>query len=166
MTAEPRGALQVTPPERLRRLPTWLINQVGLRATRLIHERIGRPGARADFAVLSALEEFGRMSQAELGRRLGLDRSDIAVVLNRLEGDRLAERTADDGDRRRNVITLTPTGVQALEDLQQALGSAQSELLGPLDNDEQAQLVRLLQRLVDHHPTVVTAPASAADQQG
>lgn len=152
----------MTPPARLRRLPTWLINQVGLRGTRLIHERIARPGARADFAVLSALEEFGAMSQAELGRRLGLDRSDIAVVLNRLEADRLAERTADDGDRRRNVITVTPTGVQALEVLERALVSAQSELLGPLSADEQAQLVRLLQRLVDHH----TAPAAAVDQRG
>lgn len=166
MTAEPRGALQVTPPQRLRRLPSWLVNQVGLRATRLIHERIGRPGARADFAVLSALEEFGGMSQAELGRRLGLDRSDIAVVLNRLEVDRLAERTADDEDRRRNIIILTPTGVLALEDLQQALGSAQSELLGPLSADERTQLIRLLQLLVDHHTALVTAPAAATDQRG
>lgn len=166
MTTGPRGALPLTPPERLRRLPSWLIGQVGLRGTRLVHEQTGRPGARADFAVLAALEEFGAMSQAELGRRLGLDRSDIAVVLNRLQGDGLAERTADDGDRRRNVIVLTAAGVQALTDLQQVLTSAQSELLAPLSADERSQLVRLLQRLVDHHTALAAAPAAAADQQG
>lgn len=151
MTMEPRDALQVTPPERLRRLPSWLINQLGIRATRLVHEQVGRPGARADFAVLSALDEFGAMSQAELGRRLGLDRSDIAAVLDRLEADQLVERRPDDVDRRRNVIVPTAKATPAIDDLQQALDSAQSALLEPLSTAERAHLVRLLQRLVDHH---------------
>src|SRR4028119_2386163 len=95
MPSDPRAAVQVTPPQRLRRLPTWLVSQLGIRSTRLIAGRIARPGARVDFAVLAALEEFGAMSQAELGRRLGLDRSDVVAVLNRLEGGRLAARAAE-----------------------------------------------------------------------
>lgn len=162
-TAEPRDALHVTPPERLRRLPSWLINQLGIRATRLVHEHVGRPGARADFAVLAALLEFGAMSQAELGRRLGLDRSDIAAVLDRLEVDQLAERRPDDEDRRRNVIVPTAAAAQALDDLQQALESAQSALLEPLSNGERADLIRLLQRVVDHH-TLIPARAAASEQ--
>lgn len=151
MSVDPHCA-PPAPPERLRRLPSWLVNQVGLRATRLVHERFGRPGARADFAVLSALQEFGGMSQAELGRRLGLDRSDVAAVLDRLEGDRSAERTADPCDRRRKIVVLTARGARALEDLQQALDRAQAELLAPLSPAERADLVRLLQRLVEAHP--------------
>ncbi len=139
------------PPERLRRLPTWLVNQLSLRTVRAIAERLDRPTARLDFAVLATLEEFGAMSQADLGRRLGLDRSDVAAVLDRLEDDALAQRSPDCADRRRNVISLTPEGSQLLEELERRFDEAQALFLSPLTARERAELTRLLQRLVDHH---------------
>lgn len=101
------------------------------------------------------------MSQAELGRRLGLDRSDVAAVLDRLEGDRLAVRTPDVSDRRRNVITLTPGGPRTLEELQVSFDQAQAAMLAPLTRTERAQLTVLLQRLVDHHAGPDSATARA-----
>lgn len=151
VSAEPRPALQVTPPARLRRLPSWLVNQLALRSTRLIGELLPRPGVRADFAVLSALEELGPMSQAELGRRLGLDRSDVVAVLDRLEDAGSVARAQDPSDRRRNVITLTRAGSRVLADLERHLDDIQKEFLAPLTRGERAQLTTLLQRLVDHH---------------
>ena len=131
-------------------MPSWLLNQVGLRAGRLVTEQLGGGGSRTAFAVLAAVEEFGPMSQIELGRRLGLDRSDVAVVLDRLGSDGLAERRPDRHDRRRNVIHLTATGRGALGSMQLRVDRAQAELLAPLDDAERRQLTRLLQRLVDH----------------
>lgn len=164
MSSEPRAAVQVTPPQRLRRLPTWLVSQLGIRSTRLIAGRIERPGARVDFAVLAALEEFGAMSQAELGRRLGLDRSDVVAVLNRLEGERLVVRAADEEDRRRNVVTPTPAGCRLLDELQEGLDQAQAVVLAPLTAAERADLTRLLQRLVDHLATPGSAPPGTDDR--
>ncbi|MCU1693373.1 MAG: transcriptional regulator, MarR family [Frankiales bacterium] len=154
-----RGPTDVTTPDRLRRLPSWLVNQVGLRATRLIADHVGRPGARADFAVLAALEQFGGMSQAELGRRLGLDRSDTTAVLNRLEHEGLAVREPDARDRRRNVITMTAAGSASLQDLQHSLDATQAELLAPLTEQERLTLVRLLGRVLGH-----PAPPGAPEQ--
>ncbi len=149
MPSSTRAASPLTPPQRLRRLPTWLLNQVANSSTRLIVERMERSGARADFAFLAALEEFGAMSQAELGRRLGFDRSDVVAVLDRLGSDALVERSPDPQDRRRNVITVTPAGLRVLDELQDGLDQVQAALLSPLEEQERTQLVLLLQQLID-----------------
>jgi DNA-binding MarR family transcriptional regulator len=107
--------------------------------------------ARADFAVLAALEEYGALSQAEIGRRLGLDRNDVSGILARLEGGRQVDRQADPANRRRNVVTLTPAGRQHLDELQRHADAVQAELLAGLDATERRQLQSLLAKLLDSH---------------
>src|ERR1700727_2538904 len=109
---------QVWPaPARLRGLASWQANKVSTLGARLTARRMPL-GARGDFAVLAALEEYGALSQAEIGRRLGLDRNDVNGILNRLESGRQVDRQADPADRRRNVVTLTAAGRDRLEELQ------------------------------------------------
>lgn len=138
------------PPQRLRSLVSWQagkVSTIGARAT-------GRHmplTARADFAVLAALEEFGPLSQAELGRRLGLDRNDISGTVTRLDASGSVDRRADPGDRRRNLVTLTGAGRTRLEQIQQAADQAQAELLIGLDPAERRALQALLAKLLDAH---------------
>lgn len=116
------------PPARLRELASWQASKVSTLGARLTAQRMPL-SARADFAVLAALEEYGALSQAEIGRRLGLDRNDVSGILNRLEGCRRVNRQADPANRRRNVVTLTAAGRQHLEELQQHADAVQAELL-------------------------------------
>lgn len=141
----------VSPPERLWQLPTWLISHVAGDSYRLVVDAFGSPAGRSDYAALAGLEEFGAMSQAALGRRLGIDRSDIVAVLNRLEADKLVLRAQDETDRRRNVIRITAGGKRALQRLDTVINEAQQALLAPLSAHEQRQLRDLLQQLVEHH---------------
>src|ERR671937_3154343 len=98
-------------PRRIRNRPTWHINRAYGHAHRLLREGFAAAGVRGyDYRLLAALEEFGPASQAELGRRTVIDRSDVVAALNDLEADRLVERAPDPGDRRRNVITITAEG--------------------------------------------------------
>jgi DNA-binding MarR family transcriptional regulator len=106
---------------------------------------------RLRYAILAGLEEFGPISQAELSRRLGVDRGDLVKALNELEAEGMAARSADPSDRRRNSLQLTPDGATALIRLDALVGSAQTRLLAPLSSDEREQLNSLLQRLLDHH---------------
>jgi DNA-binding MarR family transcriptional regulator len=108
-------------------------------------------GARADFAVLAALDEYGALSQAELGRRLGLDRNDVNGILNRVQGRGHVGRQADPADRRRNVVTLTAAGHKQLEELQRHADAVQDELLEGLNATERRQLHSLLGKLLDSH---------------
>ncbi|MDO8186697.1 MarR family transcriptional regulator [Conexibacter sp. JD483] len=138
------------PPRLLRTLPSWLLNRAAAAASAqvnaaLAHERV----RRHHFTVLLALSEGGPASQAALGRRLGIDRSDMAAVVAELERDELIARERDPHDRRRNVVTLTPAGAAALARLQQRVVAAQEALLTPLSADERAELARLLSRIVE-----------------
>lgn len=139
------------PSRRLWVLPSWLLNQVASRANRLVAESFGRPGVRLHYAVLAGLVEFGPISQAELSRRLGVDRSDLVAALNELERQGFALREPDGRDRRRNALRITPAGDVELRRLDTRVQTAAAELLAPLALDEREQLVSLLQRVLAHH---------------
>jgi MarR family transcriptional regulator, lower aerobic nicotinate degradation pathway regulator len=135
----------MTSPKRLTTLPSWLAGQAAQRAARLVGEALGEEGFRRHhFAVMTALAEDGAASQAELGRRVWLDRSDLHAVLNELERDGLVARKQDERDRRRNLVELTPAGVKTLKRLDARVDAAQEEFLAPLNAAERGELLRLL----------------------
>ena len=137
-------------PARLKAKSTWLISQVAARSHGLLTERLAAAGARGyHYRLLAALAEFGPSSQASLGRRTRMDRSDVVAAVGELAAEGLVERAADPADRRRNVVTLTPRGTARLERLDHVLAGVQDELLAPLSGAERAELARLLTRLLD-----------------
>ena len=140
----------VQPPARLRRLASWQANKVSTLGARLTARRMPL-GARSDFAVLAALEEYGELSQADIGRRLGLDRNDVNGVLNRLESRDQVSRAADPANRRRNIVTLSSVGRRYLAELQDHADVVQGELLAGLDPLERDQLCSLLAKVLEGH---------------
>jgi MarR family transcriptional regulator, lower aerobic nicotinate degradation pathway regulator len=139
-------------PRRLWQLPSWLVSQVALQGQRLVAEVLAADALRRyHFTVLVALDEDGPTSQAALGRRLSIDRSDMVAVINDLERDGLVARERDDDDRRRNLIRLTPAGGRALRRLDARIDEAQNALLEPLSAKERNELKRLLTLVVEHH---------------
>ncbi|MCE6997523.1 MarR family transcriptional regulator [Saccharothrix sp. S26] len=139
-------------PRRLRGTASWLLGQATTHAARLVSEALGAMGSRRyHYSLLAALDEFGPASQAELGRRGGLDRSDVVATVNELEQKGFVERRPDPGDRRRNIVTVTPSGVAHLRRLDRVLGQAQESLLAPLSPAEREELVRMLNAVLEHH---------------
>ena len=137
-------------PTRLRGKPSWLIGRVSARAHRLIGETMAAAGGHAyHFAILAALDEFGPDSQVRIGRRCGIDQSDMHAMLNELTEQRHVARTPDPGDRRRNLITLTDAGRRRLEELDTRLTRVQHDVLNALSATERATLIALLTRILD-----------------
>jgi MarR family transcriptional regulator, lower aerobic nicotinate degradation pathway regulator len=135
---------------RLQELPTWLVNRAYARSHRLVTEGFAAAGTRGyHYRLLAALDEFGPASQAALGRRTGVDRSDVAAAVSDLLGRGFVDRSTDADDRRRNVVALTAVGRRQLRKLDQVLDGIQEEFVAPLSAAERRQLVRLLGRLVD-----------------
>ncbi|MFD1145683.1 MarR family winged helix-turn-helix transcriptional regulator [Saccharothrix hoggarensis] len=144
---ETRGA-----PRRLRGTASWLLGQTTTHAHRLVSEALGGVGARRyHYSLLAALDEFGPASQAELGRRGGLDRSDVVATVNELAAQGHVERRPDRVDKRRNVVTITPSGVEHLRELDRVLRAAQDALLAPLSAAERDELARMLTVVLEHH---------------
>jgi DNA-binding MarR family transcriptional regulator len=143
----------VSAPRRLTQLPSWLLSEAARRGHQLVSEGFAQEGVRkAHFTVLVALDEHGPASQAELGRRLWIDRSDMVAVLNDLEDAGYVERTRDERDRRRNVVALTASGTEALERLNVRADAAQDALLAALSTKERRELARLLTRVTEPPP--------------
>ncbi|MGI5157629.1 MarR family winged helix-turn-helix transcriptional regulator [Microbispora sp. CA-102843] len=140
------------PPQRLRALPSRLTNQAALTANRIVDKALAQAGVRRyHYALLAALEEYGPASQAALGRRIGIDRSDMVATVNDLAERRLLERAPDPEDRRRNIVTITAAGRRQLTHLDRLLAAAQDEFLAPLPAADRRNLIDLLTRLIEHH---------------
>ncbi|MFL6111178.1 MAG: MarR family winged helix-turn-helix transcriptional regulator [Catenulispora sp.] len=140
-------------PARLRGLATWLLGQSSNQGHRLIVDRLHAVGvtSRSHYSLLLALAEAGPTSQADLGRRVGLDRSDVTAGVTGLEEKGYLERTPDPTDRRRNLVRITDSGTEFLAKLNTEVGAAQEELLTPLSPEERQALIGMLVRVVEHH---------------
>ena len=115
MDDETSGDDGLQPPARLRGLASWQANKASILGARLAARHMPLT-ARSDFAVLAALEEYGSLSQADLGRRLGLDRNDVSGIVARLENGGHIDRRADpDLSREDMVFGHWDWGVEVVE---------------------------------------------------
>ncbi|MDX2974470.1 MarR family transcriptional regulator [Kribbella solani] len=139
-------------PTALTQLPSWLLTQNAAYAQRIVTESFAAGGARAyHFRLLATLVEFGPASQATLGRRSSIDRSDVVAALNELEADGYVERSPDPADGRRNIITITTAGKRQYKKLSTLIGKAQEEIFAPLSATDRARLTTILGKLRTYH---------------
>ena len=139
-------------PARVRTKPSWLLNQAALPANRLLADALSTADARRHhYVLLAVLDEAGPISQAELGRRSNIDRSDIVADINELSERHLVERVPDHTDRRRNVVTLTAAGRRHLRKLDKLLAEVQDDLLAPRRPTSASSSSTSSSRVVTHH---------------
>src|SRR6201995_51275 len=146
------GADEANAPERLRTLPSRLLNLAAGYAQRMVSDRLATVDARKwHYATLAALAEFGPDSQSGLSDRTGIYRSDLVATINDLTTRGLVVRAPDRADRRRNAITLTDEGRRHLKRLDLLLADAEAEFLAPLSEADRAELIRILKLIIRHH---------------
>ena len=142
-------------PERLRSLPSRLLNLAAGYAQRQVGERLATLDSRKwHYATLAALEEFGPDSQSGLSDRTGIYRSDLVATINELTARGLVVRAPDPADRRRNAITLTDEGRRHLKRLDLLIADAEAEFLAPLSEVDREELIRILKLIVAHQSKV------------
>lgn len=127
-----------------------LLAALGRDATARVRRAI-RPldlGAQ-QFLVLSQLRVLGEASQSELADAAGIDRSNLATLVNELCDRELVARTRHELDRRRYILRLSARGERLLRRTDGAIAAAEDDLLSPLDDSQRAQLYALLRRLAD-----------------
>ncbi|MGW0911731.1 MarR family winged helix-turn-helix transcriptional regulator [Streptomyces sp. NPDC002784] len=136
-------------PERLTTMPSWLISQLALHTRRLVFDGVTGAGARGyHYRILAALQEFGAASQAELGRRCRMDRSDVVTAVNELVEEGYVDKAPSPDHGRRNQVTLTSDGARQLRHLDRVLDRVQDDLLRPLSPADRETLIHLLTRVL------------------
>ncbi len=90
---------------------TWLLHRAAQRLRAATDEQAEQHGIRLrDQIVLSTIALYPNLTQIELGKSLGLDKTTLMLQLDRLERMGLVVRHDDPRDRRRRIPGCTEFG--------------------------------------------------------
>jgi DNA-binding MarR family transcriptional regulator len=146
-------------------MPSWLLAGATRHGHRLVGEHLAGEGLRRQhYLVMAGLAELDAPAQAEVGRLLRVDGSDLVAILNDLESAGFVRRRPSATDRRRNTVSLTRRGHEALRRLDAAVEAANDELLAALSPLERELFVSLLIRVLigaEESPTESDEPQPA-----
>jgi DNA-binding MarR family transcriptional regulator len=98
-------------------------------------------------SVLWLIDDHPDISQAEIGRRLQIDRATIMAIINRLQKRGYVERGKSASDRRRQTLHLTPEGHEARINARQCILKHESWLKARFSDGETALLIEMLRRI-------------------
>jgi DNA-binding MarR family transcriptional regulator len=136
----------------------WLINRAahGLREA-MDAEAITHGTTIRGHLVLTALVQndgpgVRPYSQLALGHALGVDKTTMTALLDKLERQGLVVRTPDPNDRRARIPVPTEAGRELQAKLYRQLKSVEERMLSPLTATEQDQLRGILRRLIPVGP--------------
>jgi DNA-binding MarR family transcriptional regulator len=104
-----------------------------------------------DYSVLALLAEGDRKTQSTIAEALAVDPSRVVALLDSLEHRGLLARQRDLHDRRRHVVSITPTGKRRLVQLRALVRALEDEFLAPLDETKRKILHDLLVELAAHN---------------
>jgi DNA-binding MarR family transcriptional regulator len=97
--------------------------------------------------MLLRRREVWRALPSELAREQGIARATMSGLVRGLEGQGLVTMQADDRDRRRTVIVLTPEGAALVERVLPECLELMERTLSPLNQGEKDEFKRLIEKL-------------------
>lgn len=126
-----------------------LLISVARQWQRSIADSLARKGfSDTNWMVLVRLDEEGEdLTQIELARRLGIDRSNLVRILDQLTKDGLIERRPDPQDRRAHRLFLTRHGKEHTQAIRAHIYTAEAALLGDIQGGETDATIRTLRVL-------------------
>lgn len=99
------------------------------------------------FSALSLVAQFPNITQSELARNLGIERSGLVAIIDELEDRELLQRIAVPNDRRVQALAPTAAGLAAYARARDAVRAHEAELLSVLSPEENETLLRLLRKI-------------------
>ena len=111
------------------------------------------------YAVMTALLNRPGADQVTIARDAGIDRTNVADVLARLDQRGLVSRETSKLDRRQRIAHLTAEGDRIAREMEHASLSAQQKFLAPLPAEKRGQLMMLMTELVEANNEFSRAPA-------
>src|SRR6266571_4629729 len=102
-----------------------------------------------DWLVLALISGDGtRRTQLEIATQLGIDKSTLVPLLDRLERDGLIVRSTSERDRRVRIPQATPAGIKVVEKVAIARDAAISDRLSAIPPDQRATFHAMLWSIV------------------
>jgi DNA-binding MarR family transcriptional regulator len=108
---------------------------------------VGRETSPGVFGILVIIDANPGLKQTELSTAVGLDRSSMVPVIDKLEARKLVVRKPSESDRRSYGLFLTRGGVTLLARLKRRVLVHEAQVAKRLTARERATLMSLLARL-------------------
>ncbi|HEY7990751.1 MAG TPA: MarR family transcriptional regulator [Stellaceae bacterium] len=99
------------------------------------------------YGALVVIDRNPGLSQTQLGQTLGIDRSTLVAVIDRLEARGLVERANAPKDRRSYALHVSNAGKVLLGELTRRVRAHEDYIAGDLDAAEKAALISSLRRI-------------------
>jgi DNA-binding MarR family transcriptional regulator len=103
------------------------------------------------YGVMAVVRAFPGIDQAGVSKTIGLDRTTVVGIVDRLERKELLVRQHAPEDRRLWRLYLTDLGGSQMAELRPRIDRAQERMLEPLTEAERDFFVHCLMRVVSHH---------------
>ncbi|MBV7563504.1 MarR family transcriptional regulator [Pseudomonas sp. sia0905] len=101
----------------------------------------------AQFTAMVIIDNEPGLMQADLARQLAIEPPQLVPLLNKLESRGLAQRVRGVQDKRAYGVFLTKAGIALLGKLKAIAVASDEAATAALDEDERAQLRRLLHKV-------------------
>jgi DNA-binding MarR family transcriptional regulator len=98
-------------------------------------------------SVLWLVSDHPGIAQAELAKRLQLDRATVMAIVNRLATRKFLVRGESETDGRMQTLKLLPTGAKTLQDAKRAIRAHEKWLKGRFTAKELKTLIGLLRKI-------------------
>ncbi|MCG8442722.1 MAG: MarR family winged helix-turn-helix transcriptional regulator, partial [Caulobacterales bacterium] len=115
-------------------------------ADRFADEMNGAALTQRQFAVLSAVAANEGLTQTDLVRATGIDRSTLAELVGRMSERTLLRRARAKTDGRANTVSLTARGRSMFEEMRTRVERADARILDALPKNKRAAFLDVLQR--------------------
>src|SRR6185369_12952294 len=109
--------------------------------------RAGEALTPGEFGLLVLVDRNAGMSQMALARALGIDRSTLVPILNRLQARGFLVRRASPTDGRTHALGLTPAGEKALAKFARLVKAHEKRIASDLSASETRLLIELLEKV-------------------
>lgn len=127
--------------EALKLCNCFAIRQAARQVTKLYERHLGKAQlTSAQFSILVALGEQGRMTMAELARALVMDRTTLLRAMKPLQREGLLKSGSSDADPRQLVFSLSPLGERKLKQARPLWRTAQEEFESGMEPGAAARL--------------------------
>jgi len=145
----------------LQERPGFLVRRLHQIHTALFAEECaGESITPVQYSILTALDQIGGAEQIVLARAVGLDTTNVADVLARLERQRLVRRRVSQRDKRMKAVSLTESGRALLRRVDAGAAQAHERTLAALAPKDRARFMRDLAKLVSSHNEIGRVPIS------
>ncbi len=133
----------------LEKSPSHLLHRALQLALDIYADEQGEGGVtQRQYAVLAAVEAYEGLTQTDLVRTTGIDRSTLADMVARMIVKGLLERQRSTADARANAVSLTPAGRVALAEAKPKMAAADARLLRLLSSAKREALTAGLRELI------------------